>query len=155
MKSDTPLFLVSACLCGVFCRYDGASSTVDRLAELLQSGHALAVCPEVDGGLPVPRPPCELTNGRAVTRDGTDLTEHFCAGARHALQLALPHGIRLAVMKENSPSCGVLSIYNGEFCGTRIPGQGVTSALLRTHGIHVISEYEISYLEQYLQRFSS
>ena len=69
-KTPDPLCLVSACLCGAACRYDGGTSTVERLAALRDSGLALAVCPEVDGGLPTPRPPCELKGGRALTRDG-------------------------------------------------------------------------------------
>lgn len=136
-----PLCLVSACLCGVACRYDGKNSPVEVLVELHRRGAALAVCPEVDGGLPVPRTPCELRDGRVISRDGEDCTAQFTAGAAYALTLAQRHGIGLAIFKENSPSCGSSSIYDGSFSGRRISGQGVTAALLQEHGILVINEH--------------
>lgn len=135
------LCLVSACLCGVPCRYDAKPATVPHLVELHRRGLALAVCPEIDGGLSAPRPPCELRGGRVVTHDGTDLTEQFQTGAAHVVKLALEHGISLAILKENSPSCGSTMIYDGKFSGQRIPGQGITAALLRGHGIRVVSEH--------------
>ncbi len=137
---SVPFCLVSACLCGVACRYDGGTSTVPALADLHGRGLALAICPEVDGGLPVPRPPCELRNGRALTRDGRDCTEAFRAGATHALGLARLHGIRLAVLKDKSPSCGSAAVYDGSFSRRRIPGRGITAALLMEHGIRVCNE---------------
>ena len=135
-----PLCLVSACLCGVACRYDGGASTVASLARLSARGFALAVCPEADGGLPIPRPPCELNNGRALTRDGEDLTANFTAGAAHALRLAREYSLRFAILKEKSPSCGGTVIYDGSFSRTLVPGQGIAAALLQTHGIQVLSE---------------
>jgi uncharacterized protein YbbK (DUF523 family) len=140
--SPAPLYLVSACLCGVACRWDGRAAPVERLAALYRRGLALAVCPEVDGGLPTPRPPCELRNGRAVTRDGEDLTARFQAGAAHALGLAQQHDIHLAVLKERSPSCGSTEVYDGTFSGVRVPGAGITAALLAAHGIRVVNERE-------------
>lgn len=137
----TPI-LVSACLCGVACRWDGRAATVERLAALHRQGLALAVCPEADGGLPTPRSPCELRNGRAVTRDGKDLTAEFQAGAAHALRLAQQHNIRLAVLKERSPSCGSTEVYDGTFSGTRVRGAGITAALLLANGIRVVGERE-------------
>ena len=136
-----PLCLVSACLCGVACRYDGNSSPVGVLVDLHKRGVALAVCPEVDGGLPVPRPPCERRGGRVLGRNGEDFTEWFEAGAAYTLALAQRHGIGLAILKEGSPSCGSSVIYDGSFSGKRIPGQGVTAALLQEHGIRVINEH--------------
>ena len=135
-----PLCLVSACLCGIPCRYDGGASIVASLARLSARGVALAVCPEVDGGLPIPRPPCELDNGRALTRDRDDLTANFTAGAAHALRLAREHDIRFAILKEKSPSCGGTTIYDGSFSRTLVPGQGIAAALLQAHGIRVLSE---------------
>ena len=135
-----PLCLISACLCGIPCRYDGGASTVENLAGLYAQGFALTVCPEADGGLPTPRPPCELNNGRALTRDGTDLTANYTAGAAHALRLAREHGIRFAILKEKSPSCGGTVIYDGSFSRTLAPGQGIAAALLRANGIRVLSE---------------
>lgn len=132
--------LVSACLCGIACRYDGTAATVPFLAELHAKGLALAVCPELLGGLSAPRPPCEIRNGRVVTPAGTDLTGQFRLGAEKTLALARLHGISLAVLKERSPSCGSGVIYDGSFEGRRIPGQGITCALLRAHGIRVVNE---------------
>ena len=136
-----PVCLISACLCGVPCRYDGQGARVERLAELCDSGFGLAVCPEMEGGLPAPRPPCELRGGRVLTREGGDVTHAFTAGAEKLVRLAKEHGIRLAILKENSPSCGSSMIYDGRFSGTRVPGQGVTTALLREHGIAVVNEW--------------
>ena len=136
-----PLCLVSACLCGVPCRYDGNSSPVEVLVDLHKRGVALAVCPEVDGGLPVPRPPCERVGERVLSRNGEDFTGQFEAGAGYALALAERHGISLAILKERSPSCGSSIIYDGSFSGTRIQGQGVTAALLQENGIRVINEH--------------
>ena len=140
-----PFCIAAACLCGVPCRWDGRAAPMESLMALCAAGLALPVCPEVDGGgLAVPRPPCEQRNGRVFTRDGTDVTGAFAEGAAHTLRLALAHGIRLAVLKENSPSCGSTMIYDGGFTGRRIPGRGVTTALLEAHGIRVVSELEFS-----------
>lgn len=139
---STPFCLVSACLCGIPCRFDGSSwATVATLAELYENGLALAVCPEVEGGLPVPRTACELKDGRVVVLGGGDLTEQFHAGAVRVLQLAQENGINIAILKESSPSCGSTMIHDGSFSGRCIPGQGVTAALLMKHGIRVVSEH--------------
>lgn len=135
-----PLCVVSACLCGVTCRYDGRDYTQEELAELCRQGMALPVCPEVEGGLGVPRSPCELRAGRVMTRDGVDVTENFHAGAAATLRIALEHGIGLAILKERSPSCGSSLIYDGTFSSRVIKGSGVTAALLKGHGIKVVNE---------------
>ncbi len=174
-----PVCLASACLCGAACRYDGSAAVVERLAALHAQGLVLAVCPEVEGGLPVPRPPCELrvpapaesplarephvparnvsaqsrAQARVLTLEGTDLTEQFEAGAARALRLAREYGLRLAVFKERSPSCGVSMVYDGTFSGRRVPGQGIATALLRRHGIRVVSEADFhEALEELLRR---
>ncbi len=139
-RSGSPVLLVSACLCGVACRYDGRSAAVPALAALEAAGLALAMCPEVDGGLSVPRAPCELLNGRALTKDGRDCSRAYLAGARMARDLARRHGIRLAVLKERSPSCGVSRVYDGSFCGRLIPGMGLAAALLAAEGMTVVNE---------------
>jgi uncharacterized protein YbbK (DUF523 family) len=145
--------LVSACLLGTPVRFDGAAkpaaSTV--LQRWLEEGRVVSVCPEVAGGLPVPRPAAEITAGaggaqvlsrhaRVVTARGDDVSAAFLAGAQHALQLAQQHHIRIAVLKEGSPSCGSSRIHDGKFTGTRIDGMGVTAALLHSAGIQVFSE---------------
>jgi uncharacterized protein YbbK (DUF523 family) len=135
-----PRLLVSACLCGQACRYDGAAKALAPFARLVALGEALPVCPELLGGLPVPREPCELVNGRALTRVGQDNTAAYLLGAEKTLALAQRHGIRLAVLKERSPSCGVSAVYDGTFTGTCINGEGLTTALLRRAGMTVFSE---------------
>ncbi len=136
----SPHYLISACLCGICCRYDGSSFCIDRFVRLAENGLALPVCPELLGGLIVPRPPCELLGGRVFTRDGEDRTEAFLHGAHRTLELALKHQIRCVIFKERSPSCGCDMIFDGSFSGRLVPGEGVTTALLRQYGITVLNE---------------
>jgi len=147
--TDTPL-LVSACLLGLSCRYDGGSCPVPALQRLAALGQAIPICPEVAGGLPIPRPPAEIQGGdggdvldgrgRVVSEDGTDVSSAFIAGARAALNLARRCGVTRAVLKARSPSCGVGLIYDGTFSGRLASGDGVTAALLRREGITVSTE---------------
>jgi len=147
--TDTPL-LVSACLLGLSCRYDGGSCPVPALQRLAALGQAIPICPEVAGGLPIPRPPAEIQGGdggnvldgrgRVVSEDGTDVSSAFFAGARAALDLARRCGVTRAVLKARSPSCGVGLIYDGTFSGRLASGDGVTAALLRREGIAVVTE---------------
>jgi len=146
---ETPL-LVSACLLGLPCRYDGGSCPASVLQRLAAQGRAIPICPEVAGGLPAPRPPAEIRGGdggdvldrraRVVREDGTDVSEAFIAGARAALHLARRCGATRAVLKAHSPSCGVGLIYDGTFSGQLTGGDGVTAALLRREGIAVATE---------------
>lgn len=137
--------LVSACLLGQPVRYDGQSKGIvsDWLAGLGAEGRALAFCPEVAGGLPTPRPPAERQGERVVTASGLDVTVEFERGAELALQLCQAQGIRFALLKEGSPSCGSGRIYNGRFEGISMAGEGKTTALLRRHGIRVFSEDQL------------
>lgn len=146
--------LVSRCLLGHPVRYDGgASGPFDLLAQWQAEGRVVALCPEVAGGLPTPRPPAEIPGGQGVdvwegrapvlTSEGEDVSEAFLEGARQALALVQRHGIRIAVLKANSPSCGNLLTYDGTFSGTKVSGEGVTAALLKRHGVQVFSELEL------------
>ena len=135
--------LVSACLLGVACRYDGSAKTDPRAAALLREHCLIPFCPEVYGGLPTPRLPAELRGGSVVTQAGTNVTAQYARGAREALHLARLCGCTLAILKERSPSCGHGSIHDGSFTGALTPGDGVTAALLRENGIEVIGESEI------------
>lgn len=132
--------LVSACLCGDACRYDGTGAPHPVLVVLRERGLALPVCPEVLGGLAVPREPCERQGDRVKNRAGCEVTAHFALGARKTLELARENGISVAVLKERSPSCGSSFVYDGTFTGRRAPGQGVTTEVLRENGIVVFSE---------------
>lgn len=135
--------LISACLLGISCRYDGASRE-DRTALSLASRFELVpFCPEIYGGLPTPRIPSERKGNRVVNREGLDVTEAFERGAQECLRLCRLLGIRVAVLKEKSPSCGSGKIYDGSFFGTLTAGDGVTAELLRKNGIAVYSEKDI------------
>ena len=132
--------LVSRCLLGEPCRYDGRSVPVPQLEKLRQAGHVLIpVCPEVLGGLPTPRSPAERQpDGRVVNRAGEDVTAAYLEGAGRTLALALEAGCTLAVLKAKSPSCGCHEIYDGSFTGRLVPGQGVAARLLEESGVRVV-----------------
>ena len=140
--------LVSACLLGAPCRYDGTGKLEPALEQLRAQGHTLVpVCPEVLGGLPTPRPPAERqSDGRVVTRESVDVTAEYRSGAERALELARAHGCTLAVFKERSPSCGRGSIYDGTFSRTLVPGSGVAAQLLEEQGIAVYGESRLDEL---------
>ena len=149
--------LVSACLLGHPVRYNGLDKKTDddHLRRWVAQGRVVAVCPEVAGGLPVPRPPAEIVGGgggvavltgtsRVIARTGADVTDEFVHGADHALAKAVEHGIRVAVLKEGSPSCGSSYSYDGSFSGARVLAPGVTTARLMAAGIRVFSEHELA-----------
>ena len=140
MEKKTYEFAVSACLCGFPCRYDGKSKPDERIKALYEEGRALPVCPEKLGGLTTPRTPCEIINGRVVSSDGEDRTNEYLLGSQRVLELCKKHGIKKAVLKQNSPSCGSTHIYDGTFSGTLIEGEGCLTALLRKNGIEVTGE---------------
>ena len=138
--------LVSKCLAGSCCRYDGGTNLVPEIQQLVDSGQAVPVCPEQLGGLPTPRVPSERLGESVISKAGLDVTAEFSAGAESALKIALDTGCRTAIMKAHSPSCGKGLIYDGQFTGTLVPGNGVTTDLLLKNGISVITEEE--YLDQ-------
>ncbi len=149
--------LISACLLGSAVRYDGACKPIQHpfLRDWQTQGRLVPFCPEVAGGLPIPRPPAEITGGTGqdvlagrakVLSQKADVTAPFLAGAQAALALAKQTGISAALLKARSPSCGNDFIYDGSFTGTLIPGTGVTAALLRMNGILVFNENEMDAL---------
>jgi len=147
--------LVSACLLGEPVRYDGGDCTQHSpvLRQWQAEGRVVPVCPEVAGGLPVPRPAAEIDNGDAESalrrgsgvrrRDGSDVTDAFIAGAEKALAECWRYRIKVAVLKDGSPSCGVSRVNDGSFSGRKINGRGLTARLLTRHGISVFSEQQI------------
>lgn len=140
--------LISACLLGVSCRYDGKSKMAPDVEKLLRRHHLIPVCGEIFGGLPTPRTPAERVGDRVLTRDGRDVTEAYCSGAEEVLRLAKLYHCTVAVLKERSPSCGSGEIYDGTFTGTLTDGWGVTAELLRDNGIRVLGETQIQELLQ-------
>lgn len=134
--------LVSHCFLGEPCRYDGASRLDRQIIELHRAGHNLIpVCPEVLGGLDVPRLPAEIQpDGRVMTRDGRDVTAAYRAGAERVLEIAKENGCTVAILKARSPSCGCGEIYDGSFTHTVISGWGITARLLEAAGLEVMDE---------------
>ncbi len=138
--------LISACLLGINCRYDGGQNIQPEWLKALNGHRLIPICPEQLGGLPTPRAPAEIVgedNQRVLTRDGSDVTEAFVKGASESLKLAGLFGAVCAVLKERSPSCGVNLIYDGSFNHVKIPGMGFTAAALKEAGLIVYSEEEL------------
>ena len=127
--------LVSACLLGHRCKYNGGDNYSETVAALAQRHQLLPVCPELAGGLSVPRHPCEIVRGTVMNDRGDNVDGAFRRGAAICLQKALDEKIDLAILQSRSPSCGVKQIYDGTFSGTLIQGSGVFAQLLREHGI--------------------
>ena len=134
------MLLVSECLTGKPCRMDGKSKLVPEIKRLVDEGKAVAVCPEVLGGLPTPRDPSEIRNGRVVTETGRDVTDAFVQGAEKALRICMEHGCKCAILKSKSPSCGSGQIHDGTFRGGLVPGNGVFAQMLLDAGIKVVTE---------------
>jgi len=148
------MILVSACLLGEKVRYDGGACAVHGLLDVWQlEGRIVPYCPEMSGGLGVPRPAAEIQCGDAADvltgvanvkrRDGKDVTDAFVNGAERALALCWQHKIKIAVLKEGSPSCGSTKVNAGDFSGRKISGQGITTNLLSVHGVSVFSEEDL------------
>ena len=135
--------IVSACLLGYNCRYDGGNCRHQKVIDYLVAKTYLAVCPEELGGLPTPRLPSEINNNQVVDNRQVDVSRQFQSGAQVVLKLAKYNNCELAILKEQSPSCGSKEIYDGSFTGKIIAGQGITTKLLVSQGIRVISEEEL------------
>ena len=138
--------LVSACLLGIRCRYDGDAKPNPAVVELARRHTLVPVCPEQLGGLPTPRPPAERCGNGVFTKAGADVTEAYRRGAEETLKLCRLFGCDAAILKERSPSCGCGEIYDGTHTDTRIAGDGVTAELLKANGIAVYGESKIEAL---------
>lgn len=145
-------YLVSSCLAGVACRYNGTASLDEKIQELVAQEQAMMVCPELLGGFSTPREPAEIIGGtgkdvlagtaQVMERGGRDVTDLYIKGAYQTLEWAKKLDVTCIVLKEFSPSCGTQAIYDGHFANHKVQGEGVTSALLRQEGYEVISEIE-------------
>ena len=142
--------LISACLLGARCRYDGASKPQPWVAALAERHTLVPVCPEQLGGLPTPRPPAERRGDRVLTRNGGDVTAQYRRGAEEALHLCRLLGCEAALLKERSPSCGIGMVYDGTFTGALTAGDGVTAELLRAQGIPVYGESRAAELADHI-----
>ena len=132
--------LVSACLLGISCRYDGQAKPCGAVMDLRAAHQLVPFCPEVYGGLPTPRPPAERVGDRVLTGAGDDVTDAYRKGAAEALRVCRLTGCQAAVLKARSPSCGAGSIYDGSFSGPLVPGDGVSAALLKEAGDQLVDE---------------
>ncbi len=143
------MYIVSGCLAGVKCKYNGGSTDDARVLSLIAGKDHILVCPEELGGFPTPRPPAELRDGRVYNDLGQDVTEGFIKGAEKTYALAceraaeLGQPIEKAILKAKSPSCGCGLIYDGTFTHTVVPGDGVTAAYLKKKGIEVLTEEDL------------
>lgn len=138
--------LISACLMGINCRYNGKSEIVKELEELKNKYNLIPVCPEIYGGLKTPRNPAERVKDKVLTNNGEDVTEGYAKGAEEILKLAKFYDCKYAILKERSPSCGFGRIYDGTFSKTTIDGNGVTADLLAKNGVKIIGESKIQEL---------
>ena len=130
--------MVSACLLGENCKYNGGNNLSPELVRLLEGHTVIPVCPEVLGGLPTPRVPAEIVNRKVINRNGDSVDEAFRKGAEKALEIAMRKKPDLIILQSRSPSCGVKEIYDGSFSGRKIPGQGIFAELLTKAGFNVI-----------------
>lgn len=138
--------LVSACLLGTPCRYDGRSKPCKRVIRLKERYDLIPVCPEVLGGLSTPRLPCELSCSKVMRKDGADMTEFYEKGAQRSLEIAKTNHCKIAILKEKSPSCSPHLHYDGTFSDTLTEGMGITANLLTKNGILVLGENEVDSL---------
>lgn len=132
--------LVSACLLGNNCKYNGKNNRHEKVLEFLREHEIIPICPETLAGLPIPRPPAEIVNGIVTNKEGQNIDKEFRLGSEKALKIAMEHNPDLAILKANSPSCGSNLIYDGSFTGNLIPGDGTFAKLLKEKGIKVLTE---------------
>ncbi len=141
--------LVSSCLLGKNVRYDGKNNLIDH--KIFQENQIFPICPEVDGGLPTPRPPSEIVKDKIINIHGEDVSKFFQNGANLALSLAKKQGIKIAILKSKSPSCGKDKIYDGSFSKKLISGDGLTAKTLIENGIKVFDETELDEAREYIK----
>ena len=149
------MLAVSNCLLGVNCKYNGGNNYSEKLVSFLKGKDYIVLCPEVMGGLKVPRVPCEIVGERVLSKEGEDFTKEYKKGAEISLALCKEHNVDTAILQTRSPSCGCGLIYDGTFTNTKIKGDGITARLLKENGINVINieeftgeEYYYSYLTE-------
>ena len=146
---DIKPIIVSACLLGEPCRYDGKDVPCPEVVACLEGRMTIPVCPETFGGLPIPRTPSERQpDGRVLDASGADVTKAFELGAGLVVELARELGCEQAILKDKSPSCGVHRIYDGTFTGKLVEGKGIAAAALEASGVRLLSEDDVAHLSQ-------
>ena len=133
-------FVVSACLAGCKCRYDGKDNLCPKVKQLVEEGRAVTVCPEVMGGMTTPRIPSERKDGKIVNSIGEDNTSYFIKGVEKSIEIVKEHNIKKAILKAKSPSCGNKYIYDGTFSKTLIEGKGLLAEKLSEIGVEIYDE---------------
>ena len=145
-RKNMEKLLVSACLLGENCKYNGGNNCCEKVCELAKKYELVPVCPETAGGLKSPRNPAEICGDKVVMSDGTDVTAAFVKGAELTLKKAFDAGCTKALLKANSPSCGSEFIYDGTFSKTLTGGDGITAKLLKENGIVIFTEKDVEKL---------
>ncbi len=139
MKSNTPI-LISACLVGEPCRFDGSSKERSELLDLLSNDELIPVCPEVEGGLGIPRPPAEIVGEQVLRASGEDVTREFQTGAEYCRDLGLKANVKQAILKSRSPACGCGEVYDGNFSRTLVQGDGIFTQSLKAAGLSCVTD---------------
>lgn len=145
------MILVSSCLCGINCKYNGKNNFNSFVFELVNKGLAIPLCAEQLGGLTTPRVPAEIINNKVIDKNGNDVTEQFTNGANTVAEICKTLNIKTAILKSKSPSCGVGKVYDGSFSGKLIDKNGITAQLLINIGIKVFTENQIDELINYFK----
>lgn len=142
--------IVSACLAGDNCKYNGENNLNQKMMEFLKSHEIIKVCPEVLGGLPTPRPSAEIVGGKVMNTDGKNITKEFSLGAQRAFEIVQQEKPDLIILQSRSPSCGIKQIYDGTFSGNKIPGHGLFAELCIKAGYKVL---DIEEIDEYLSKY--
>ena len=137
------VILVSACLLGHNCKYNGKNNKNEKVLEYTKDKYVIPVCPEVFGNLSIPRLPSEIIGNKVVNKRGKDVTNNFIDGANKTLEIAKKLNVKRALLKQKSPSCGCGKIYDGNFTNTIINGDGITTRILKENNIEVITEEDL------------
>ena len=144
--------MISACLLGYNVKYDGKNNLNNDLIEFLKDYEVISICPEIMGGLSIPRTPAEIKDKKVINKNNVDVTNEYNLGAKKTLKLAKENNIKVAILKKNSPSCGVGTIYDGTFTHTLVNGDGITTKLLKENGIMVLNEDNYQELKGVLKK---
>ena len=138
------MILVSACLTGKNCKYNGKNNKCDKVIDFLKDKEYTEICPECMGGMSVPRIPSEICGNKVISKNGEDVTSYFLKGAEKTVKIAKSHKNVTAILKQGSPSCGFGRICDGTFTGTKIKGMGVTAKALNELGITILTEEDFA-----------
>lgn len=141
---------VSSCLVGIKCTYRGDDNLINEIKKLVENHEAITICPEVLGGLTIPRHPCEIINDKVINNQGEDKTKEYILGAKRALEILQKNNVDVVLMKSKSPSCGKGYVYDGSFSHTLIEGDGITCQLLKKQGIKIFNENELDEFFKYI-----